>query len=122
HPLEREGAVVLTVARAPGLLLADPGRLLARRLVGDEQAVLDEVPALGPHAVVVVAAGREAPGRRLVGVDRDDRRGVLQLPELVRRREGGPREVRLVAERAVQLRRVPDGLVDREPEVRRCED
>ena len=33
-----------------------------------------------------------------------------------------PGVVRLEAERAIELRRVRDGLVDREPEVRRVED
>src|SRR6185436_17076319 len=103
-------------------LLPDPARLLARRLVADEHAVLDQVPALRRDAVVVVAAGRERARRGLVGVERQERRADAQLAELVGRGVRGAGEVRLVAERAVELRRVADRLVDREPEVRGIED
>ena len=93
HPLERERLEVLRVAGAARRLLAHQRRLLARGLVADEEAVLDEVPALRLDALVVVAAGRERAGRGLVGVERDVGRGELQLAELVERRERGVREV-----------------------------
>ena len=44
------------------------------------------------------------------------------LPELVGGEEAGAGEVGLVAERAIELGRMADRLVDRQPQVRRVED
>jgi hypothetical protein len=44
------------------LALADDVGLVADRLVVDQDAVLDEIPALGRHALVVIADRAEAAG------------------------------------------------------------
>ena len=56
-----------------------------------------------------------------VADDVHDRGAVPQGAELVRRRERGAGVVGLVAERPVELDRVPDRLVDGQPEVRRMD-
>ena len=122
HPLERHRPEVLGVRRPARALLADPGSLLSRRLVSDEEAVLDDVEALRLLTVVVVAARGEPARRGLVAVHREVRAAVAELAELVGRRERRPREVGLVAHRAVELGRVADRLVNDEPQVRRGED
>src|SRR5262245_55272813 len=59
HALERHRRIGIGVTRAARRGLADPARLIARGLIADEHAVLDQVPALRLDAVVVVAAGGE---------------------------------------------------------------
>ena len=66
HALERHRGPVVGVAAAVRGVLSDEVRLVARRLVADEDAVLDERPPLRLHAVVVVAAGRHPVVLRLV--------------------------------------------------------
>ena len=51
-----------------------------------------------------------------------ERRAELELPELVGGEEARAGEVRLVAERAIELGRMADRFVNRQPEVRRVQD
>ena len=59
---------------------------------------------------------------RLVGDDVDDLRAELELAELVGGEEAGAGVVGLVAERAIELGRMADRLVDRQPQIRRMQD
>ncbi|CAB4919919.1 unannotated protein [freshwater metagenome] len=93
----------------------------AVELVADEHAVADEVPLLGGHPFVVPACGGEAELGCPVAGHVHERRAVLQAPELVGGGERGTRVVRLVAERAVELGRMADRLMDGKPEIRRIE-
>jgi hypothetical protein len=52
---------------AVGFLLADERRKIARGLPIHKHAVLDEIPFLAGHALVVVTDRREAGGLRAVG-------------------------------------------------------
>ena len=128
HPLElhavprvRERAAVRLVDARE---LADPRRLLARRLVVLEHALLDDEPLVGRHALVVPRHAGERTFLGAVALDVHDRRAVLELADVLLRRrdEARAREVRLVAHRAIQLGGMADGFVDREPEVARVED
>ena len=64
HALERNRGPVVGIAAAVRGLLADQVRLVAGRLVVDEDPVLDDVPARRLHPVVVIPARRQtaAPG------------------------------------------------------------
>ena len=73
-------------------------------------------------AVVVEADGGQAVGDRAVAGDVHQVRAVAQRAELVGRGEAGARVGGLVADGAVVLGGVPDGLVDGEPEVGRVDD
>jgi hypothetical protein len=123
HALELHALPGIGVAAALRLLLADDVRLVADHLVVDQHAVLDQVPALGLDALVVVADGAERVRLHLVGEDRDLVGAVLEVLRLplVQRDEARARVVGLVAEHAVELERVADRLVDGEPKVRRVE-
>src|SRR5678815_3161437 len=122
HALEGHGRPVVGVAAAVRVLLPDEMRLVARGLVVDEHAVLDDRKARRLHAVVVVAAGGHRLRLRLVADDGDERRAELELAELVGGEEARAGEVRLVAERAIELRRMADRLVNRQPQVGRVQD
>ena len=91
-------------------------------LVADERAVLHQVPGLALDALVVVPDGRQAVLGGAVTGDVHQLGAVLQLAELVEGGEGGARVGGLVAQRAVQLGGVPDGLVDGQPQVGRVDD
>src|SRR5690606_18564759 len=71
HALELHGRPGVGIAAAVGLGLADDMGLVADGLVVDQDAVADQVPALAPHAFVVVGHGAETAGLGLVGEDRD---------------------------------------------------
>ena len=94
----------------------------AVELVADQDAVADDVPALGLHALVVVADRGQAVLDGAVAGDVHDVGAVLQRVELVVGRERRAGVVGLVAERAVELGGVADRLVDGQPEVRRVDD
>src|ERR1044072_4691355 len=116
HALELHVVPAVGVTAAVGLLLADDVGLVAGLLVVHQDAVLDEVPALALHALVVVADGAERAHLRLVGEDVDQRAAVLErlaLP-LVEGGEARAGVVGLVAEHAVELGGVADRLVDGE--------
>ncbi len=129
HPLDGDVAGGVGVgapvgAALPGIRCSQLRLHQAHRpveLVADQHAVPDDVPGLGLHALVVVADGREPVLDGAVAGDVHDRRAVLELAELVVGRERGAGVVGLVAERAVELGRVPDRLVDRQPQVRRVD-
>ena len=91
-------------------------------LVADQHAVADDVPALGLHALVVVADGGQAVLDGAVAGDVHDVGAVLQRAELVVGRERRAGVVGLVAERPVELGGVADRLVDGQPQVRRVDD
>ena len=91
-------------------------------LVADEDAVLDEVPLLLGDAVVVVPDRRQTVLDDSVASDVEELGAVLQAAELVDGRERRAGVVGLVSEGAVELGRVPDALVDRQPEIGRIDD
>ena len=87
-------------------------------LVADEDPVADQVP--GPRRRPPRRPSR--PSRARAGTSRSPATFIsgepyCSVPEPVRGRERGAGVVRLVAQRAVQLGRVADGLVDRQPQV-----
>ena len=77
----------------------------------------------GLHAFVVPAAGGERADLRAIAANVHELGAVLERAEhfLRRRDEARAGVVRLVAHRAIELRRMRDRLVDREPEVRRMQ-
>ena len=93
--------------------------LVADSLVVDQGAVLDEVPALGLDAFVVVTDIAQRVRLDLVGNDGDFRAAVLVVAalELVHRRETGAGVVGFVAKYAIQFERMADRFVDGQPEV-----
>src|SRR5207237_692076 len=103
-------------------LEADLARRLARGEIPDEDALLHHVPALGGDALVVVAERPEAEGSRRIGGDVDGARAVLEGAQLLEREERPAREVRLAAEDAVELGRMPAALVDLEADLRAVEE
>jgi len=120
HPLDGEGPEAVRIGAAVRAALApDQRRLAEGRLVVAEDAVLHdgELPACRLHAVVVPGHRGEAAVGAAVGEQVHDPAPVLQLVEPVGCAEGGAREIRLVAERPVQLRGMAHGLVDGEPEI-----
>src|SRR5690606_14777233 len=122
HALELHRRPGVGVAAAVGLLLAQDVGLVADGLVIDQDAVADQVPALGLHALVVVRHRAQAARLGLVGEDRHQFAAVLEtFLALVERGEAGAGVVGLVAEHAVELQRMADGLVDGEPGVRGIE-
>ena len=100
--------------------LLDPRDLLARRLVILENTALDEQPLVCGHALVVPRDAGERAFLRPIGLDVHEVGAVAQLSEhlLGRRHEARAGVVGLFANRAIELRGVTDGLVDREPEIR----
>ena len=108
-----EGAAVGAAAVELGLHVAHR----AVELVADQHAVADDVPALGLHALVVVADRGQAVLDGAVAGDVHDVGAVLQRVELVVGRERRAGVVGLVAERPVQLGGVADRLVDGQPQV-----
>src|SRR5687767_1217843 len=92
-----------------------PVRLVARQLIAHELALVDQRPLHGLHAVVVVTRGGQRALGRLLRHDRDELAADLEFAQLVRGEKARASEVGLHAERAVELRRVPERLVDREP-------
>ena len=97
-------------------------RHLPIELIADEHAVAHDVPRLRRHALVVVADGRQAVLDLAIARHVHHRRAELQRVELVERRERRARVVRLVAEHAIELGRVADRLVNRQPQVGRIDD
>src|SRR5690606_24312559 len=119
HALELHARPRVGVAAAVGLGLADDVGLVADGLVVHQGAVLDQVPALALHALVVVTDRAEAAGLGLVGEDRDLVAAVLELRfALVQSGEAGAGVVGLVTQYAVELQRVADRFVDGQPGMR----
>src|SRR5690554_1290966 len=122
HALELHGRPGVGVAAAVGFVLAQDVGLVADRLVIDQDAVADQVPALALHALVVIGDGAQAARLGLVGEDRHQFAAVLEtFLALVERGEAGTGVVGLVAEHAVQLQRMANRLVDGQPGVRGIE-
>ena len=91
-------------------------------LVIDQDAVAHQVPALGLHALVVVADRAEAAGLGLVGEEGDDVAAPAEAGiALVQRGEAGAGVVGFVAEHAVQLQRVANVLVDGQEQIGRVQ-
>ena len=107
HALELHGGPRLRVraavrARRLAELLVvpvEPGRLFARRLIVDEDAVLDDVERLGLHAFVVPSARRQRSDLRAIAANVHQLGPVLERAEhfLRRRDEARAGVVRLVA-------------------------
>ena len=100
----------------------DPGRRLARAEVPDEHPVLDQVDALGLHALVVPAERAEAARDRRVGDDVDEVGSVAEAVQHVGREEARAGVAGLGAERAVELGGVPAALVDLHVELARVQE
>src|SRR5262249_16909273 len=107
---------------AGGVAGAAPVRGLARREVAAEGAAGEEGRRARGHALVVPAEGAEAARAQRVGGEVDARRAVGEAAELIGREERGAGERDLLAERAVELRRVAARFVDLQRELRRVED
>ena len=122
HALERHRRPAVGVAAAVRRLLADQMRLIARRLIVDEQSVLHQMPARRLDAVVVIAARGHGALLGLVGDDVHHLRAELELAQLVGGQEAGAGEVRFVAERAIELGRMADRFVNRQPQIARVQD
>ena len=121
HALQRHAAGLIgerAAVRAAEALLV---RHLPIELIADQHAVADDVPRLRRDALVVVADGREAVLDLAIAGHVHHRRSELQRVQLVERRERRAGVVRLVAEHAIELGRVADRLVDRQPQVRRID-
>ena len=103
-------------------LLADQRRQLARRLPVHEHAVAHDVPPLRLHALIVVAGRGEAARLRAIADQVDDLRAEAQLAGVGRLEEAGAGHVRFPAERAIELGRVADRLVNGEEQLRRIDD
>ena len=125
HPLDRDVPRGVGERAAVGAASVELGLHVAHRaveLVADQDAVPDDVPALGLHALVVVPDRGQAVLDGAVAGDVHDVGAVLQRVELVVGRERRAGVVGLVAERPVELGGVADRLVDGQPEVRRVDD
>src|SRR3989449_188539 len=119
HSLERHGSVRIGVAAGRRFVLSDKVRLLADRLVSDEEAALEDRKALRLDAVVVIAARRERLRQDAVTEDVDDVRADAELAQLVGRQERRAREIRLGPHGPVELGGMADRLVDRQRQVGR---
>ena len=122
HPLQRD--VSGLIGERASVRSTEPlfVRHLPIELISDQHAVADDIPRLRLDALVVVADGREAVLDLAIAGHVHHRRAELQRVELVERRERRARVVRLIAEHAIELSRVTDRLVDRQPQVRRIDD
>src|SRR5579885_2392998 len=89
------------------------------RKIPPKLPMLDDVGALRRHALIVVGEGAQSLAvlDPRVGDHVDDFRRVAQRVELVERQETRPREIRFLPEHAIQLDRMPNGLVDLQPEL-----
>ena len=87
-----------------------------------EDAIADQVFALRWGAVVVMTVAGQLAGHTRIEGHVEQWRAVLVMTEILLANEAGTGEVALVAEDAVQLQRVADGLVDGQPQVRRVHD
>ena len=92
------------------------------QLVAGQHAAGDQVPGLGGHPLVVVADGGQAVLAVRSPVTCITGEPYCRRAQLVRGGERGARVGGLVAERPVELGRVPDRLVDGQPQVRRVDD
>src|SRR4029079_16717966 len=97
--------------------LLDPRDLLARRLVILEDTLLDDQPLIRWHSLVVPCHSTEGALLRAVRLDVHDGRAVLQLTDdlLRRRHEARARVVCFFTDGAIELGRMADRLVDRQP-------
>src|ERR1017187_4558486 len=93
--------------------------LVADGLVVFKNALLDDGKLGGFHAIVVEARGGQAALGGAVAPYVHQVAAHAQRAHLVRGQEAGPGEVGLVAQGAIQLRGMPDALVNGEPEMAR---
>src|SRR5262249_34744114 len=108
----RKGHAAPTVGMTAGVrrVLSDQAGQIARSLPIYEDSVLDQVPALSRHAIVVVANRSQAPWLSAVREEIHNVRAILELAGFVRRQEACARKVSFPAQRTVQLRGVTDAF------------
>src|SRR5262245_29381040 len=117
HAWKRDALPRRAVQTAVRALFPDERRQLTGGLPVDEHALLDEIPALPWHTLVVVPDGGQ-PGRlRAIGDEVHDWRPDAYLADGIGREEAGAGVVGLPTERAIELRGMADRLVNRQPEV-----
>ena len=109
------------IGAAVGAGHSEPRREHPIQLVADEDAVAHQVPALRAHPLVVETDCRQAVFDGAVGGHVHHRRAVAHGAELVRGRERRAGVGRLVADRPVVFGGVPDGFVNRQPQVGRVD-
>src|ERR1035441_5265441 len=114
HALERNAGPVVGIAAAARFALADQMGLVADGLVVFENALLDDGKLGGFHAIVVEARGGQAAIGGAIAPYIHQVAANAQRAHLVRGQEAGPGEVGLVAQGAIQLRGMPDALVNGE--------
>ena len=122
HALHRHVGGGVGVGAPVGPLEAGEPRDPPVQLVPHQPAVLHQVPGLARDALVVVADRRQPVLGGAVAGDVHQLGAVAQRAELFEGGEGGAGVRGLVPEGTVQLGRVPDGLVDGQPQVRRVDD
>src|SRR4030095_5577942 len=108
------GVPVCASVRALEALL---GRHLTVQLVSDKSAARDDVEPLLSNSLIVKADGGQAMVDQPISGHVHHFTAVLQLAELIKSCEGGAGVRSLVTQRPIQLRRVPDRLMDREKQI-----
>ena len=97
--------------------------LISDRLIVDQHAIGDEVPALGLDALVVVPDRAQRSLLHLVGEQGDLVAAVLEVARFpfVQSGEAGAGIVGLVTQHAIEFGRMTNRFVDGQPQVRRIE-
>src|ERR1039458_3017851 len=119
HALERNAGPVVGIAAAARFALADQMGLVADGLVVFENALLDDGKLGGFHSIVVEARGGQTAIGGAIAPYIHQVAANAQRAHLVRGQKAGAGEVGLVAQGAIQLRGMPDALVNGEPEMAR---
>ena len=91
--------------------------LIANGLIVLENAFLDDREFGGQHAIVVILHGGEAAVDGAVAEDVHQFAAETKLAHLLSRKKAGAREIGFVTQRAIQFGGVPDGLVNRQPQM-----
>ncbi len=122
HPLDRHVVRGVGVRTAVGPGHTQPRREHPVKLVADEEAVAHQIPPLRLHTLVVPTDTGQPEILGAVGGHVHHRRSVPHRAQLVRCRERRARVGGLVADCAVVFGGVPDGFVNRQPQVGRVDD
>src|SRR5689334_9735962 len=96
--------------------------LITDGLIMLENALFNDRKLGGLHAIIVVTRCREPAFVGAVAPDIDEAASDALLAHLIDGEKACAREVRLVTQRAVQFRGMPDTLMDRQPQVIRQKD